>query len=256
MGFIYERLKQSKNRNSPTDYYHARQTIAGWTRDHIVANPNPSEPHRVLDIGLGWGDDLRQIRQSCADLNVAYYGIENQEHLARQARDEGIETFPLDIEREPIPLPDEFFSVVLSNQVIEHTKELFWIFSEVSRVLKKGGIAIIGCPNLGSWHNRVALLFGQQPPCMPLLGPHVRGITLPSFRQLIEHSGYFELVTYKGTCFYPFPPSIDRVVSRVAPTLCANLTMLIRRTAKPGRYLDVLDSGVPGLDNTPYFRGP
>ena len=121
--------------------------------------------------------------------------------------------------------------------------------------MKKGGIAIIGCPNLGSWHNRVALLFGGQPPCMKLLGPHVRGITKPAFRQFIERGGYFTLVNWRGSNLYPFPTALNKALSPLMPGLCASIHFVIRRTDKPGRFIDVLDSGVPGIADTPYFRG-
>lgn len=154
-------------------------------------------------------------------------------------------------------MADEFFDVVLANHVIEHTKELFWIFAEISRVLVKGGIAIIGCPNLGSWHNRVALLFGHQPPGMKTLGPHIRGITRRAFKQFIECGGYFTLEAYKGSNFYPLPGgNVNRMFAATFPTLCASHHFLIRRTSKPGTFIQVLDSGIPGINDTPYFRGP
>ena len=90
---------------------------------------------------------------------------------------------------------------MIANHVIEHLKELFWLFGNLSRVLKVGGIAIIGCPNLASWHNRAALLLGQQPPSAKMLGPHVRGITLLGFKSFIEYGGYFEVVRRKGSNF-------------------------------------------------------
>ncbi len=141
------------------------------------------------------------------------------------------------------------------NQVIEHTKELFWIFSEIARVLKKGGLAIIGCPNLGSWHNRVALLFGMQPPCMKLLSSHVRGITKSGFREMIEDGAYFELTRYHGANFYPFGGGVNRTLARLFPTLAATHYFILRRTPKIGSYLQVLDRNVQALVDTPYFRG-
>ena len=39
-------------------------------------------PYRILDLGLGWGNDLRYIRRRCEGMEVEYHGIEIQEHLA------------------------------------------------------------------------------------------------------------------------------------------------------------------------------
>lgn len=63
----------------------------------------------------------------------------------------------LNIERDPLPFADESVDIFMANQVLEHCKEIFWIFSEVSRCLKPGGCFIIGVPNLAALHNRLLL---------------------------------------------------------------------------------------------------
>lgn len=229
----------------------ASDTVARWTSDHLRT---VSVPHRVLDIGLGSGRDVLGIRRVCGP-GVELHGIEGQAHWVKQARDNGIVTYARDIERESLPVDDEFFDVVLANHVIEHSKELFWLFGEISRVVRKGGMVIIGCPNLASWHNRAALLFGRQPPCMKLLGPHVRGITRSGFGQFIEYGGYFAVERSVGSNFYPLPTAANRAVAAVLPGLCASMHFLVRRTAKAGSFLSVLDSDLPGIRDTPYFRG-
>ena len=240
------RLKDHTN-----DLNFATDRVARWATGHLRTVP---APHRVLDIGLGSARDLLAVKEAfCQDIEL--HGIESQPHWIKQANERGIQTSDIDIERQKIPADDEFFDVVIANHVIEHTKELFWIFNEISRVLKKGGIAIIGCPNLGSWHNRVALLLGMQPPCMKILGPHSRGITRPGFAEFIERGEYFELLQSVGSNLYPFPHRLNEALSNVVPGLCASMHFLLRRTEQRGSFLEVLDSGVPGIQDTPYFRG-
>lgn len=176
---VLVRIKDSTNH-----LHFAREQIGRWAREQFDRAGRP--PYHVLDIGLGTGSDLKEIRKASAGLDVTLHGLESIPDCVRNAREAGINAYPINIERDSLPFPDEFFEVVVANQVIEHTKELFWIFSEISRVVKKGGMVIIGCPNLASWHNRVALLFGAQPPCMKLLSGHLRGITKPDFKRMIE----------------------------------------------------------------------
>jgi len=85
---------------------------------------------------------------------MASSAIANVKHAQQQ----GIVVHSLDIERDRFPYADASVDLIVANQIIEHTKEIFFIFSEISRVLKTGGLAIIGVPNLGSLHNRIALL--------------------------------------------------------------------------------------------------
>jgi SAM-dependent methyltransferase len=238
-----------------TNFLHyATREIVAWTAEHVRAFPDDYVP-RLLDIGLGTSRDLLSIRKELINRKLDLIGIESQPPMIDQARREKIETFDIDIERDVIPLPNASIDVVIANQVIEHLKELFWLFGEISRVLKVGGIAIIGCPNLASWHNRAALLLGRQPPSAKMLGPHVRGITLPGFKSFIEHGGYFELVRRKGSNFYFFPEGINRVMERLFPSLCASMHVVLRRTAKPGAFVDLLDEPIPGINDTPYYRG-
>ena len=108
--------------------------------------------------------------------------------------------------------------------------------------MKKGGILIAGVPNLASFHNRILLLGGENPTSIEILGPHVRGFTKPSFRRFAETQGYFKLMDVKGANFYPFPPRVSKVLSRLFPTLSAYCFFLVQRSAKPGNYLSVLKS--------------
>ncbi len=200
---------------SGTEYLnYGREIVSAWVVDYCKAINTPA-PH-LLDLGLGAATDLLNIK-SGLDRNLALFGIDSYEPNIAMAMGHNIAVTQLNIEQDALPFADEFFDVVIANQILEHTKELFFIFSEVSRVLKKGGIFVIGVPNLASLHNRVALLFGLQPPSIEVLGPHVRGFTRVSMRTFAECDGYFKLETFAGSNFYPFPPPLSRILAKVAP---------------------------------------
>jgi SAM-dependent methyltransferase len=248
---VFNYLKGLKDRQVALHY--PLDHLQRWGRQQLEKTAGPT--YRILDIGLGSGRDLKALREFCPEFTLELHGVETREIWTKKAEADGITAHQLDIERDSLPFPEEFFDIVLSNQVIEHTKELFWIFSEIARVLKKSGLAIIGCPNLGSWHNRVALVFGRQPPCMRLLGPHVRGITKPGFRELIERGGYFQMIGYHGANFYPFGGGVNRTMAWLFPSLTATHYFILRRTAKRGSFLEVLDLEAMLLFDTPYYRG-
>ncbi|HEX6361726.1 MAG TPA: class I SAM-dependent methyltransferase [Albitalea sp.] len=249
---MYERLVQLKNRMQPDIF--ARAEIASWAREHVQQAGH--DPVRILDVGLGGAEDLLSLREQTRGLGVELYGIECLDWRIARAREQGIEVFPINIERDPIPLPDASLDVLMANHVVEHLKELFFFFSEVSRVLRPGGLCIIGCPNLGSWHNRLALLFGQEPPCARVLGSHVRGITIPGFRRFIEHGGFFRVERVKGRAFYLAPGALGNRLAAWFPGLGSAVHFVMSRTDRPGTFIEVLDMGIPGIEDTPYFRGP
>jgi SAM-dependent methyltransferase len=156
------------------------------------------------------------------------------------------------VERQKFPFESEFFDVVIANQIVEHTKDLFWIYSEISRVLKPQGYVLTGVPNLASFHNRIALLLGLQPTAIEVLGPHVRGFTAPSFIQFIETDGFFINRAIKGSNFYPFRPAVSRVLSRLFPLMSVGLFFKTQRTSKPGLFIEVLKAR---FFETAYFAG-
>jgi SAM-dependent methyltransferase len=242
-----------KLRDNTSFLHFSTREIVAWSKEYVQQLP-PDYVPRFLDIGLGSARDLLSIRQALGNRSVELIGIESQPSLVEQARLHKIETLSVNIETEAIPLANASLDVVIANHVAEHLKELFWFFGEISRLLKPGGIAMIGCPNLASWHNRAALLFGHQPPAAKLLGAHVRGITMSGFRDFIEHSGYFKVVRSKGSNFYFFPVPLNRLLERMFPSLCASMHFQLRRTDKPGSFLKILDEPIPGIGDTPYRR--
>ena len=246
---------------SGTEYLnYGRHIIQQWGAELFGAAPR-SEAFRVLDLGCGPGTDLLNVRKSVREKHgsgsaIELYGIESYGPNVEKCTREGIRTFPADIERDPYPVEDGAMDVVIANQVLEHTKEVFWIFAEVARLLKPGGHFIVGVPNLASLHNRLLLLFGQQPTQIQTLSAHVRGFTKPDMRRFAEEGGFFRLVQFRGSNFYPLPPFLSKPLSRLFPTLAWGSFYLLERTSRTeGSFLECL-SGDSNFLETPFFGGP
>jgi SAM-dependent methyltransferase len=207
---------------------------------------------KILDVGCGQGEDLDFLKQALPR-DCELHGIEGYAPYRDDCAAKGITAVGLDIERDALPYADVSFDVVLINQVLEHTKDLFFICSEVSRILKPGGLFLVGVPNLAAWHDRLLLALGEQPSGMKVLGPHVRGFTLPGFRKFAECDGYFKLEARKGSGFFPFPVGISKALASIFPTLATAIFFRLRRTEKPGVFMDVLRSR---RFETNYYQGP
>lgn len=133
----------------------------------------------VLDLGAGHGSDLNIAQKVCPTSTLS--AVEIFAPYAQDLRGKGFDVYPLNIERDVLPFEDKSLDVVIANQVLEHTKEIFWIFHEVTRVLKIGGRFIIGVPNLASLHNRLLLVSGHQPSPIKNASAHIRGFTKKRF---------------------------------------------------------------------------
>jgi SAM-dependent methyltransferase len=234
-----------------TNLSYGRDIIGRWCGAYIGGLNR--EPVNVLDIGCGrYGADLLNVRDAARGRQVRLFGVEYSAANVEEVRRRGVSAFALDVEHDRLPFEDGCFDIVIANQIVEHVKEIFWVFAEISRVLRPGGLLVVGVPNLASLHNRLLLLGGEQPSTIEPLGPHVRGFTAPALRRLVEADGYFKVMQVKGANFYPFPPPISTALSRLFPTLSVGLFVAARRQQRPGTFLHVLDTR---HYETAYFRG-
>ncbi len=229
---------------------YGRDVIAAMARRH--ASYLPGDPLVVLDLGLGSGADLKNVRAALAPRTLRLFGVDTYEPNVHAARERGITVSSLDIEREALPYQDGVMDLVIANQILEHTKEIYWIVSEVGRVLKPGGALLLGVPNLASLHSRVMLLCGMQPSPVDVLGPHVRGFTRNGLSAFLREGGFFEVEEWGGSNFYPLPAIFAKPLARCLPSFAVSLFMRCRRTNRSGRFIEVLQSRA---FETPFFRG-
>lgn len=208
----------------------------------------------VLDIGAGGGLDLSNARRVLPGARPIAFDFlpESVQRLAAS----GVEAHCVDIERDRFPLADGSMDVIIANQVLEHSKEIFWVFHEIARTLAVGGHLVLGVPNLASLHNRLLLAAGKQPTSIRSASAHVRGFTrsdLLDFTQACFPGG-FRLVRYAGSNFYPFPAPLAKPLARAFPSLAVGNFYLLRKCLPYGDAF-VAFPRVQGLE-TNFFTGP
>lgn len=241
---------------------YGREIIRDWGAEYVEKHAlhQSARSISVYDLGCGHGTDIVNIRTETerrlpGQVSWKLAGIENFKEYQKECKSLGIETFAVDLERDSFPGKDGSVDLLIANQVLEHTKEIFWIFSEAARLLRPGGRFIVGVPNLASMHNRLLLLFGQQPTAQQSLSAHVRGFTKPDLKKFAEEGGYFRLTAFRGSNFYPFPPGIARPLARIFPTLAWGAFFNLERTEKRGDFLDCLRGDANFLE-TPFYGSP
>lgn len=193
-----------------------------------ISNPFTS----VLDIGAGSGVDLAIAKR----INPAstLYAIECYAPLAKLLKSNGIATCNINIENCVFPYSDESIDLVIANQILEHTKEVFWIFHEVSRILPVGGKFIVGVPNLASLHNRLLLAFGEHPTPIKTASAHIRGFTKNDLLSFVHSCfpGGYKLVAFGGSNFYPFPPVVARPLAKLFPSMAWSIFFLLEKQCR------------------------
>jgi SAM-dependent methyltransferase len=208
----------------------------------------PKPDSLVVDLGCGDGVFTVEVARRVGARRVV--GVEFVDSIAGQARDAGVEVLVADLGQR-LPIDDESVDVVHSNQVIEHLPRTDHFLSEIRRILKPDGYAVISTNNLSSWHNVVSLIMGWQPfpshvsdsvfvgnPLNFAAGPtgmgsmpgqtHQRVFTGRALAELARYHGLDpELEAAAG--YYPLPPRAARVAARWDPRHGAFLVQRYRR---------------------------
>jgi len=105
-----------------------------------------------------------------------------------------------DVERERFPFPDEHFSLVLCNEVLEHLRyDPIRVMYEIGRVLRPDGFLILTTPNLFSLKNLWFLARGRGLATTPYKAfkqfhdqgytGHVREYSLHELRDFVQNCG-------------------------------------------------------------------
>lgn len=96
--------------------------------------------HRILDIGCGSGDaSIQYVNGMDAELvGVDWRDSRSPQYVARFAAFEKV-----DIEKDLLPFEDDYFDIVITNQVFEHLKNIYTPLSEIHRVLRGGGASLL-----------------------------------------------------------------------------------------------------------------
>ena len=185
-----------------------------------------------VNLGAGTGRDLGIVKRVHPYVRTSALEVGTQ--FAAELAGKADEVHVLDIERTIFPFRDESIDLVIANQVLEHTKEIFWIFHEVTRCLRVGGRFLFGVPNIASFHNRLLLAFGAHPTQHKLCSAHVRPFSKTDtikFLDVCFPEGY-RLENFGGAQFYPFPPKIARPLANLFPTGAFSIFFLVQKCRK------------------------
>ncbi len=186
-------------------------------------------PQTILDIAAGGGTDLSTCKAVFSNPKLIAY--DSYKPNINNLLELGFDAHLVNLELDIFPDSDNSIDLIIANQTLEHCKEIFWIFDQVSKKLKVGGHFLIGVPNLASAHNRLALLLGYQPTCIQSSGSHVRGFTKKDLENFLirTSSDLYSVELFQGSNFYPFPPIIARFLSKLFPNFAVSIFFLLRK---------------------------
>lgn len=152
------------------------------------APPSP----RFADIGCGTGAGARYIGDVLSARAILGVDVSHVD----EARERGVEAYQVDLDQESLPFDDGSLDAIHCGEVIEHLVDTDHLMDEIRRTLAPAGVCALSTPNLASWHNRAALLFGYQPFLTEVSFRHAPG--RPGFAQAASGGGHLRVFTYRA----------------------------------------------------------
>lgn len=121
---------------------HRYEEYAPWF-DEIVGFDQYRD-RDILEIGVGLGSDHYRFAVNGNRMTALDLSREHLRHTSKHIQLEGLNTTAVYGDAEQMPFEDNNFDVVYSFGVLHHTPDTEKSIAEVRRVLKPGGVAIIG----------------------------------------------------------------------------------------------------------------
>ncbi|MEM2908691.1 MAG: class I SAM-dependent methyltransferase [Candidatus Bilamarchaeaceae archaeon] len=124
-----------KSKNPIIRYFHNRRL------DMIVKLLGDTAGKKILDVGCGDGFLLDKLRGKL-------FGVDVSPKRVKTAKERlGDKATIIIADARKLPFRDQFFDVVVCSEVLEHIRNPDLVISEIFRVTKNGGVAIITVPN-------------------------------------------------------------------------------------------------------------
>lgn len=206
-------------------YWREQGDVFDHRRQRLLArHVRPGD--QVLQVDCGPGVLAARLQAEGAMVK----GTDLSAEAVRRARERGIDARQVNIDREPLPFPNESFDVVLSDSQIEHRIDYQRYLDECVRVLRScpaddgpaknppantgrrqssdaeppshlgRGLFVICVPNVAHWRVRWWLLLGRFPykANTPTDWLHLRFFTLAELRHLFDYRG-LRIVSVRGS---------------------------------------------------------
>lgn len=152
---------------------------------------------KLLDVGCGEGTLGTLVSSRYKEV----HGVDISPVAVELANQAGLIAHTVNINDEPLPYGDNTFDTVVSLDVIEHVFDPRDFLSEIHRVLKHGGHAVISTPNIRKLQRVWTLITGRFPRTsfdeVGYDGGHLHYFTSRDLSTLLTERG-FQVVTIDG----------------------------------------------------------
>lgn len=98
----------------------------------------------VLFIGAGDGNE---VPMNCPNIKRTIC-VDYDDTYGQAFIDNGIEFYKADMNQDKIPVPEKSIDLVIAMHVIEHISNWNFLYSEIGRIIKPGGVLYVRTPDI------------------------------------------------------------------------------------------------------------
>ena len=155
---FFSDLKKKFKNNETIDWKTDVPRLVELVRAEIAESKIAHEYNKLVGL-LGDNKDVKILDYGCGGGHLVtfllldgYKEVYGVDIVSQDLNNEFIHKLGVDRKvfcsyNKKLPFEDEFFDVVISQQVLEHVHDLDGYYSEAARVLKKGGVALLDFPH-------------------------------------------------------------------------------------------------------------
>ncbi|HOY56148.1 MAG TPA: class I SAM-dependent methyltransferase [bacterium] len=149
--FFGKKLSNYKNYNLWDNSYYWKDVIKYVKKNNLSG--------KILDVGCAFGFMLKRIKPYFNQV----YGIDISEFAIDQARKNtptGIFNV-INLNKEELPFPDNFFDFVTAFDVLEHTDDVKKSLNKITSKIKNGGQLMFSMPLKNTWAGKIFSWFDK-----------------------------------------------------------------------------------------------
>lgn len=156
----------------------------------------PSQAFKILEIGCGEGNFGAELKKK----KIEVWGVEYAPDQAALAEKKLDRVIAGDVATIIDSLPDNYFDVVVCNDVLEHLIDPYTVLDKLKDKLTEKGVVVSSIPNIRFFRNLFDYFFNKNWDYTDngiMDKTHYRFFTVNSIRKMYENLGY-EIVRMEG----------------------------------------------------------
>ncbi|BBM81880.1 class I SAM-dependent methyltransferase [Candidatus Uabimicrobium amorphum] len=223
------------------------QAIGETVSDFIRKYDTKGSQLKILDVG---GDEGRILRHIEAYPNAKDVRCDLIDLFPKGSdgvyKKENRKLYTADFETDGLKeIPDNTYDVAICEQVMEHLHHPEFLASEIHRVLKVGGMAILGVPSFPygvHWFRIYLVPLLDKVFAKKKVRSHVQGFCLSTFTRLVKKSGNWKIQSRRGFRiisggilrkleFYRWWWRFNRFLGSLIPCMCIEVQLVVVKKA-------------------------